>query len=425
MSRVNVAHLKAGTLTSQTAWAQRGNTTLVSDLGQRVVLIHELGQLGRAKELFNSSRHRLGIDQILRHQAFGFRQAQTLLDRTLHTHQTHTELVFGHFTHGTHTTVTQVIDIIHHTVTVADIHQGAQHFDDVRGLFAHLCKVLLAFLITTGTEIATVIEDARTGFIFATETTVELHPTNAGQVVTLVGEEQVLEQVLCRFLGRRLTRTHHAIDLDQRLQRSPGRVSTQGVGHERAVVQIVGIQGFEIVDSALLKLVQRFRSQLGITLYQDLTCVLVDDGFGQVLALQVFSRNLQVLNIGLFQLADMARSNTTATLHHDFTVSQDIEGRGFTTQTLRHQLHTVNAVFHCDFVGLEEHLQHFVGGIAQRTQQDSRRQLAATVDPYEHLVLGIEFEVQPGTTVRNHPSGIQQLAGRVSLAFIVIEKHTG
>ena len=425
MGRVNVTNLKAGTLTGQTTGAQRGHTTLVRDLGQRVVLIHKLGQLGRAKELFHGSRHRLGVDQVLGHQAFGFCQAQTLLDRTLHTHQTHTELVFGHFTHGTHTTVAQVIDIIHHTVTVADVDQGAQHLDDVGGFFTHLGKVLLAFLIGTGAEVATVIEDTGTGFVFATETTVELHTPHTGQVVTLVGEEQVLEQVFRRFLGGRLARTHHAVDLDQCLQGSPGRVSTQGVGHERAVVQVVGVQGFEIGNSALLQLLQRFRCQLGVTLHQDLAGVLIDDGFGQVLALQVFGRNFQVLDIGLFQLANVARSNTTATLHHDFTVRQDIEGRGFTTQTLRHQLHAVNAVFHCNLVGLEEHLQHFVGGIAQRTQQDRRRQLAATVDPDEHLVLGIEFEVQPGPTVRNHPGGIEQLAGGVSLAFIVVEKHTG
>ena len=318
-----------------------------------------------------------------------------------------------------------MINIIDHTVTVADIHQGTQHFDDVGGFLAHLLEVLLAFLIGTGAEVATVVEDARTSFIFTAQATVELHPANARQVVPLVSEEQVLEQVLGRFLGRRLTRTHHAIDFHQRFQRSAGGISTQGIGHERAVVQIVGVQGFEIGDTGLFQLFQGFGCQLGITLHQNLAGILVDDGFGQVLALQVFGRDFQVLDIGLFQLANMARRNTATTFHHDFTISQDIEGRGFTTQTLRHQLHAVNAVFHCDFVGVEEHLQHFVRGITQRTQQDGRRQFAATVDPHEHLVLGIEFEVQPGTTVRNHPGGIQQLAGRVSLAFIVVEEHTG
>ncbi len=65
-----VTHLKAGTLTGQTTRAQCGDTTLVSDLGQRIILIHELGQLARAEKLFHRRSHRLGIDHILRHQAF-------------------------------------------------------------------------------------------------------------------------------------------------------------------------------------------------------------------------------------------------------------------------------------------------------------------------------------------------------------------
>src|SRR5690606_30614272 len=45
VGRVHVAHLEAGALAGQTAGAQGGNPALVGDLGQRVVLIHELGQL--------------------------------------------------------------------------------------------------------------------------------------------------------------------------------------------------------------------------------------------------------------------------------------------------------------------------------------------------------------------------------------------
>ena len=45
VGRVYVTNLKACTLTGQTTWAQRRDTTLVRDLGQRVVLVHELRQL--------------------------------------------------------------------------------------------------------------------------------------------------------------------------------------------------------------------------------------------------------------------------------------------------------------------------------------------------------------------------------------------
>ena len=48
--------------------------------------------------------------------------------------------------------------------------------------------------------------------------TIELHAANGRQVVAIRVEEQVLEQVLSRFFGRRLTWTHHAVDFDQRFE---------------------------------------------------------------------------------------------------------------------------------------------------------------------------------------------------------------
>src|SRR6185312_4286286 len=45
MRRVHVAHLEAGALARETARAQRRETTLVRDLGQRVGLVHELREL--------------------------------------------------------------------------------------------------------------------------------------------------------------------------------------------------------------------------------------------------------------------------------------------------------------------------------------------------------------------------------------------
>ena len=42
----------------------------MGQLAKRVILVHELRQLGRAKELFYSSRYRLDIDQRLWRDAF-------------------------------------------------------------------------------------------------------------------------------------------------------------------------------------------------------------------------------------------------------------------------------------------------------------------------------------------------------------------
>ena len=155
MSRVYVTHLKASTLAGQTARAKCRNTALMGNLRQRVVLVHKLGQLAGAEELFNCSRNRLSVNQVLRHQAFAFRHGQTLFNRTLNPHQTDTELVFRHFTHATHATVTQVVDVVNNALAVTNVDQGAQHFNDV-----------------------VLIQSARAGDFFAADATVELHAAN-------------------------------------------------------------------------------------------------------------------------------------------------------------------------------------------------------------------------------------------------------
>ena len=74
MGRVHVAHLEAGALPGQTAGTQGGDPALVRDLGQGVVLVHELRELAGAEELLDRRRYRLGIDQFLRHQTLGLGQ---------------------------------------------------------------------------------------------------------------------------------------------------------------------------------------------------------------------------------------------------------------------------------------------------------------------------------------------------------------
>ena len=39
-------------------------------------------------------------------------------------------------------------------------------------------------------------------------------------------------------------------------------------------------------------------------------------------------------------------------------------------------------------------------------------------------VLGVEFDIEPGAAIRNNPRREQKLAGRMTFAFVVIEKHT-
>src|SRR5690606_9358750 len=97
VGRVHVADFETGALAGQTARSQGRDTTLVRDLGQRVGLVHELRQLARTEELLDGRRNRLGVDQVVRHQVFGFGLAEAFLNCTLDTHQTCAELVLGQF----------------------------------------------------------------------------------------------------------------------------------------------------------------------------------------------------------------------------------------------------------------------------------------------------------------------------------------
>src|SRR6185369_1133504 len=127
VGRVHVAHLEAGAFAGQTARAQGRYTALVGDFRQRVGLVHELRQLGRTEELTDSSRDRLGVDQVVRHQVVGFGLAQALLHGALNAHQAGAELVLGQFAHAAYAAVTQVVDIVDFAAALAQLNQVLDH----------------------------------------------------------------------------------------------------------------------------------------------------------------------------------------------------------------------------------------------------------------------------------------------------------
>ena len=155
VSRVYVPDFEARAFTRQAARPERRNAPLVRHFRQRVVLVHELGQLAGTEELLDRRRNRLGVDQILRHQAFAFSHGQALLDGALNPYQADTELVFSHLAHRPHTAVTEVVDIVNHAATIADRDQGSQHLDDILA-----------------------VEYTAAQHFLAAQATVELHPAN-------------------------------------------------------------------------------------------------------------------------------------------------------------------------------------------------------------------------------------------------------
>ena len=84
-------------------------------LSKRVVLIHELRQLGASEELLNGSCYRLTVDKITRVciiYSIASDASKLVTDRSFHSGKSDTVLILKKFTYGTDTSVAKVVDII-------------------------------------------------------------------------------------------------------------------------------------------------------------------------------------------------------------------------------------------------------------------------------------------------------------------------
>jgi hypothetical protein len=128
---MDVAHLEAGALAREAARAERRETALVRDLGQRVRLVHELRELRGAEELLDDRRDRLVVDELLRHQRLDVLQAHPLLDRALHADQPDPVLVLDQLADRTHAPVAEMVDVVDLTVAVLELDQVPHDLEDV------------------------------------------------------------------------------------------------------------------------------------------------------------------------------------------------------------------------------------------------------------------------------------------------------
>ena len=120
----------------------------------------------------------------------------------------------------------------------------------------------------------------------------------------------------------------------------------------------------------------------------------------------------------------MARGDALAGLDHNLALNYEIEVEGFAAQALgdQFQFNTV-LLGNVEGIDFKEVVQDLFVIVTQGTQQYGDRQLAAAVDAGEHAVLGIEFEIEPGTAVGNHSGRVQQFPGAVGLAAVMVEEH--
>ena len=340
MGVVHVSHLESRAVTAQTTRSEGRHTALVGDLRQRVLLVHELGQGVGTEIRVDDRRDRLRIDQVGRREDLVVADVHTLTNGAGHTSQTDTELVEELLADGADTTVREVVDIVHLGV-------GVDEHDEVLDDLDH---VLLG-------QDACVIGDRHV------ELAVDAVTAYLAQVITLLGEEEVLDHLTRRSIIGRLRVTELTVDIEDSLFLGLSRVFLQGVEDDGEVVLallvLVEEDGFR---TGLHDDVDDLRSDLRLTLHDDLvtldrrylTGILIDE----------------ILDGGLH---DVSR---------EFAADASLEGLPVDLHLLG-EVETVEDVL----VGLE----------ADSTQQGRHGQFLLTVDVSIHDLVDIRRELDPRT----------------------------
>ena len=180
VSVVDVAHLETRAVSRQTSRAKGRQTTLVSDLGKRVSLVHELRQCIRSKEAVDDRRQRLAVDKLCRREHLVVAHIHALAYSPSHTSKTNTELVCQLLANSAHAAVAQVVDIVNISLGVQESYEPLYNLYDV----------LLR-------------EDTHRHVDILTKPLIEPVTTYVTKVVTLVREEKFLNGVASRrLIGR-------------------------------------------------------------------------------------------------------------------------------------------------------------------------------------------------------------------------------
>ena len=414
MGRVNVAHFKARAFACQTARPKGRKTALVRDFRQRVGLVHELRQLRRAEEFAYRSRSRFRVDQVLRHDRVDLDRRHAFLDRPLHPEQTDAVLVFHQFADRPDATVAEVVDVVNLTLAIAQFGQRLDAGDDVitvqRALGVGLAQI---------------------------QTHVHLDAANGRKVVTLAIEEQRIEQLACRFNGRRFTRTHDAVDIHERGIAAHVLVGSHGVADVGADVHAVDVQHRNLGDALIQQNLQAsalhfavlviFHRQFVASFDPNLAGFFIDDVLGNIAAKDLVKRHQLLFDLTFVDdLLDHPRRHLVARFAQDFACGRihQIIGRAGAAHTFREEPGDPTLVLFvlvADGIVIRIHDAFLIQ--TQGIKQGRDRQFPATVDPRENDVLGVKLEVEPGAAVRNDPAGEQQLARGMRLALVMVKEH--
>ncbi len=252
-----------------------------------------------------------------------------------------------------------------------------------------------------------------------------IHAADVGQVVAVLVEEQAREERLHRVLGGRLAGAHHAVDRDLGVEGVRGFVHAQRLRDVRALVEVVGVERLQVLDAGVEELLQHGLGDLLVRVGDDFTGLLVHHRLGEGAPDQEVGLDGELLHARGFHLADVLHRDALVLLYDDLAgLGDDVELGDLAAQALRHHLELDALLGDVEGVEREEVLEDLLGVVAQRLQQDRDRHLAAAVDAEVEVVLGVELEVEPGAAIGDHARREEELAGRVSLAAVMLEEDS-
>ena len=112
MAVVHVPDVEGGPLPAQAAGAQGGDAALVGQLGQGIVLVHELGQGRRAEELPDDRSDRPDVDEALGRDGVQVLDGHPLPNHPLQPGKAHPELILKQLAYAAQAAVAQMVDVV-------------------------------------------------------------------------------------------------------------------------------------------------------------------------------------------------------------------------------------------------------------------------------------------------------------------------
>ncbi len=322
----------------------------MGDFGQRVGLVHKLAQRVGTEECVDNRRYGLGVDKVDWSEHLVVAHIHALANGARHTRQTDTELVVQLLAYSTYSAVAQVVDVVNVGFAVDKLYQILDNGNDV-------------FLG----------EDTHVHRGIKSEFFVDTVATYFAEIVTLVGEEEVLYHFTCRSFIRRLGVAQLSVDVNHGFLLGVRGILLQGIEYDG------------VIRAADILLVQEYG--LLARIYDILYVAFVEHGFAVDYNLVALDRNYfsgilirEILEPGLQHTCGELAAHCSAEI----------------------------SLVHLDFLGKTENFNNILITFqTDSTKQSGYRELFLTVDVGIHHIVDVSGEFNPRATERNNTCRIQ------------------